>query len=188
MTTVTKKIATRVTARMFAWVLLLLGTAWFVTISPKNPIQFFDAAHRDRSAVISIVKESEEGRADHRAILYTQLFEIRRDMERIALIFDMTSDPAQVRRERSSIIRGFYDASPETDKALAQADSTYRSLQAQFEQLRAELKESRSAAAVDTDPRGDSAGDPRLRRRLFEEEMDRWFFRRFQANIFWREW
>lgn len=181
------RVAKRVNARMLAWVLLLSGATWFVAVSPKTPVQFFDAANRDHSVINSLSKPSEGENPDHRANLFAQLSEVRREKERIALIFDMTNDTTQVQRERSSIIIGFYDASPQTQNALAQTDCTYRSLQDQFEQLRADLKASRSTVPATTDSGEDTKEDPRLRRRLFREEMDRAILRQLQAMIFWRE-
>lgn len=187
MKTAIHRVAKRITARMLAWVLLLSGLTWFVAVSPKTPVQFFDAANRDRYVIDSLTKQTGAENPDHGAVLLEQWSEVRRDKERIALLFDMTNDPTQIQRERSSIIIGCYDASPETQNALAQTDGAYRSLQAQFEQLRADLKASRSTTPAAMDSRQKAKKDPRLRRRLFQEEVDRTLLRQFQANIFWRE-
>lgn len=187
MTSIAHSAPKRVTIRTVTWIFVGAGIAWFVVASPKTPVEFFDAANRDNSAREALPNRADYQAATGQTLVLQQMSVVRRDMERIALQYDMTHDPARVQKEKSSIIFGFYDTSPRTRDALKQNNDTYSALQMQFGELRAKLKASRSTAGASSNARDGTKEDQRLRSRRFQEEMDRTILRQFQAKVFWRK-
>jgi len=107
-------------------------------------------------------------------------------MNRMTLSYDITHNPARVQQERTLILLGSYDASPQTHEAMMRNNDTYRSVAGQFEKLKMDLKASR-------EPKSDSIisghaqeEDKDLRMKRFQAEIDRMTLRQFQAKFFWR--
>jgi hypothetical protein len=168
------------------WVLLLGGGIWFGFTSPKTPLQFFDAANRDESAIDTRTAQRSDPIPSNRAQTLQTLKSVNQAMNRMALSYDITRDPASVQLEQSSILMGFYDASPQTREALMQNNDSYRSLAEQFEKLRMDLKASRDLISDSSASRHPQEEDKNQRMKRFQSEMDRMTIRKFQAKLFWR--
>lgn len=171
---------------MYAWILVLAGLSWFVVVSPKNPVAFFDAALRDKSALDALETGKHDQALTGKELVFHKISETRNAMQRIELLYDMTNDSARVQKERSTIICGAYYASPKTQDVLIKNDNTYSLLQTQLEQLRVEQKATRSTGRFSTGSRDDKKEVERLKKARIQKDFNRAILRQFQAKIFWR--
>jgi hypothetical protein len=174
-----------VTPRRIVWVLLLGGVVWFVTISPKTPLQFFDAANRDDAASDSLSDMSSEQSASPRVRLYRALSSLIQEKHRIELSYDMINDPARVQRCRASIMHGVYLASPQTREMLVRNNGAYKAILEQIKSGRFEMLAAEEAMANTPDPKRETQEDADQRARHFQTLMDRMLLRQFQAKLFW---
>lgn len=143
-----------VTPRRVAWVLVLLGGAWFVQVSPWTPLEFFDAAVRDDAALQRYTLaqyERLDPAAAAKARAYEELLACRQQMDRLGLLHELTHDPQRVQKQRDAVLGGYYDPSERTDADLKANDAAYRALAQRFDERRAanKLKTSRFNDLVD---------------------------------------
>lgn len=189
----------RVIPRMIAWVVVLLGVAWFVHVSPKTPLEFFDAANDDSDA-IERRKLQEYEKIDPAAAAEFRKREgnlsFIRQMHRIALIHDLTNDAAYVQEERPWIVEGSYYPGEKTDETLKARDERYRALAKKLEERRAaadKLDEERAESEADKalaarlDDVRETAERNGLSHTLSRMGIDRLILRWFQARLFWRK-
>ena len=141
-----KLAGTLLTPRKIAWVLLIAGIAYFIHISPKTPVEFFDAAMCDQGVVQRYKLEKYDAIDPIGAAATRKLEEIiscARRMERAALLYDIANNPRRVDAKRLDVVEGWYHAD-ETTKAILQAnDPNYLAL---VRQLDAYRKENNNAA------------------------------------------
>ncbi|MDL5054849.1 hypothetical protein QQ056_15020 [Oscillatoria laete-virens NRMC-F 0139] len=148
--------------RIWAGAIVLIGSFWFFIASPKTPVEFFDAGHRDNPQPAHL----------------TELSSIRYDMERIALIHDTENNPDEVQNQRAFILLGFYDAPQKTREILTQTNPVYRDLLERWNRVRREMKETQNLRAPDDSEKDHSKEAMRY--------MEKNTLRQFQAKIFWR--
>ena len=176
-----------VTPRKIAWVLLLGGAAWFVSISPKTPLQFFDAANRDYAA--SSAQSSDESPSSQARLyeirLYEALMLVFDKKRRLELSYDMINDSARVHRCRGSILHGMYQASSQTRETLMRHNSAYQSLVKQIERGRLDLEAARQSRADAPNPVRETQEDADLQTKRFQTVIDRMILRQFQSKLFW---
>jgi hypothetical protein len=89
------------TPRRVAWVLVLLGGAWFVQVSPRTPLEFFDAAVGDNAAIQRYTLEQYERldpAAAAKARQYEELCACRQQLDRLGLLHELTQDPQRVQK------------------------------------------------------------------------------------------
>jgi hypothetical protein len=175
------------TPRRVAWVLVLLGGAWFVQVSPRTPLEFFDAAVRDNAAIQRYTLaqyERLDPAAAAKARQYEELLACKQQMDRLGLLHELTHDPRRVQKQRDAVLGGHYDASERTDAVLKANDTAYRALAQRFDERRAanKLKTARFNDLVDRANR-----DYHFQATVFRMMIDRISLRRFQGKIFWRE-
>ena len=180
----------RITSRRVAWVLVLLGVAWFVHVSPKTPLEFFDAAVRDRDAIQRRTMEKYEmidAAAATKTRKYDEMSSCGQQMDRIALVHDLTNDPTRVQGQRTSIIGGFYDPSKQTDEYLKVNNESYRALAKKLEELRAEIKANKELGSRRRDLDKIANSDRLFQEAIFRMREDGLILRHFQGQIFWRK-
>ncbi len=185
----TKLTSTLLTPRKIAWVLLLAGIAYFIHISPKTPIEFFDAAVRDEEVVrqyrmkkfdmidpvgAAAVRKSEE------------LISCHRRMERLALLYDIANNPQRVDEERFSIAEGSYFSDESTEATLRANDESYRALAQQFDVCKKEYNKDQNLVRVANGVVAKAESDRGFGEAVFRIEMERCMLRHFQAWLFWR--
>ena len=177
----------RLTPRKVAWALVLLASAWFVQVSPRTPLEFFDAAVRDNAALqrYTLVQyERLDPAAAAKARAYEELLACRQQMDRLGLLHELTHAPQRVQKQRDAVLGGYYEPSERTDADLKANDTAYRALAQRFEERRAanKLKTARFNDLVDRANR-----DYHFQAAVFRMTIDRGTLRRFQGQIFWRE-
>jgi hypothetical protein len=101
-------------------------------------------------------------------------------MERIALIHDLASNPELVQKERNSIRAGSYPIQKQVKDELMATNGDYRRLAKAFGDMRAEIKAMKRPARA-------SAGKDDHDMQVGIFTLDRMMLRQFQARIFWRE-
>ena len=177
----------RITPRMVAWILVLLGVVWFVYVSPKTPLEFLEAGIRDGHATHRRMMKNFrtiDATAANEFHKYEDLSVCSEQMMRIALIYDITNNPTQVQERKSFIISGGYYPSERTVEYLKANNAEYRALVNQSEELRSEIKTNQvlrsSQRAFNKAAKGNGTG-------FFQMEFDSFLLRHFQSQIFWRK-
>jgi hypothetical protein len=175
----------RMALRLVAWGLLLLGIVCFVYVSPKTPVEFFDASVHDNDAcqrrLIERYRRIDPARAED-IEAQDEFFSICNRMERIALLHDLATAPKRVEQERSHVIGGVYWPLDGTHEALLAENDAYRVLAKEREVRRVRLHERNASSTRPTHDR-----DPLLDRASFGEAGEDDCLRNFQAWLFWRE-
>lgn len=175
------------TPRKVAWILTLSGIVWFVHISPKTPVEFFDAGVCDQEAVQRHSIEKYElidsaGAAVARKV--EAMDSTRRRKDRIALLYDLKHDPQRIQKEKISIIMGFYHPDAGTDKKLRADNEDYRALAKDFETKLAEAKDKKFFRVING-LRETARKDRHFLMADFNREMSRYAWRQYQAHLFW---
>jgi hypothetical protein len=182
------------TPRKLAWVLVIAGIAYFIYVSPKNPVEFYDAAARDAAALRRYEIEEYKRIDPSRAASVQKLEDISsccQRMGRIALLYDLAHNPKQVNSNKSSIIDGSY-SHERTDTILRADNESYRELARQLEKCRKEFRSDalrrrdapgRAAPVVSVTTKEDWAVDAAFLRMEYEGSL----FRQLQARVFWRD-
>ncbi|MGO8744958.1 MAG: hypothetical protein ACLQNE_03105 [Thermoguttaceae bacterium] len=183
---------TLLTPRKLAWILVIAGTAKFVSDSPKTPVEFFDTAVRDEAAIRGCEIEKYKmidpaGAAASREL--EDMWSCRRRMDRITLLYDLANNPKQVNRSKSSIIEGQYSSDESTDAILRTSDEHYRSLAQEFERRKREIwNDTRRQAAREKVSDGVvKEKDDGFRATVFRTQTEWMMWRQFQARIFLRD-
>lgn len=133
-----------VVSRILAWIILLLSLGWFYLSSPKTPLDFFDAACRDssvaeaRAAALLREKAPETPPVED---LDVEMERLMREMGRIALEYDLSADPQNVRKERSSVVFGYYSPGEATRGVLLRENARFAELYATMESLKQRMKD-----------------------------------------------
>ena len=97
------------TPRKIAWFFVVVSMAYFICISPKTPVEFFDANMRDEAAIRELNdKKLANSAATARSKKMDELTSCAQRMERIALLYDLTNNPQRVNSAKLSIVEGFY--------------------------------------------------------------------------------
>ncbi|MDD2706961.1 MAG: hypothetical protein PHV34_03045 [Verrucomicrobiae bacterium] len=175
------------TSRRIAWFFVILGLSWSVWVSPKTPVEFFDAAVRDANILtkrdMELFNKIDPAKAaDVRKI--EEMNSLRARMERISLVHDWLNHPKYVREQRSDIVWGFYTAHSGTETVLLAKNPEYLSLSEKFETLKTEVK-SRKLLKAASSLSHELEKDPRRKTDDFRIQMQRFLLREFQARIFW---
>jgi hypothetical protein len=179
------------TPRKVAWALVLSGTAWFVYVSPKTPLEFFDAATRDAEELEEREMQKYESIDPEAAVAVRALNEIMwygRHMDRLALIHDLASNPMRVQTQKHWIIDGGYSLDKDAAEALKESDDQYRDLAKAIATSRTNHKRYMSNEALRNkviEMRNIAAKDKRFKAATMEMGMDRQLLREFQARLFW---
>ena len=121
--------STLLTPRKAAWTLVISGIVWFVYMSPKTPVEFFDAAAGDEASLREWEAKNtgvEKSAATAAKREQYELMSCHRQMQRIALVYDITHDPRHVNRCETSIVEGFYEPEEATVAVLRSENDSYR--------------------------------------------------------------
>ena len=184
----TKLLRRYVTPRKIAWLLVLSGIAWFIYVSPKTPLAFFDAATRDSEELEKREMkkyESIDAEAAAKARVLNEMMSYGRQMDRLALTYDLSNDPTRVQQQKDWIVDGGYSADEQTDKTLRANDEQYRELAKAVAKCRTEYRSNETLISRLQHMHDTAAKDKRFQEALMEMAMDRHLFRAFQARLFW---
>ena len=184
----TKLTRTLLTPRKIAWILVIAGIAYFIYVSPKTPIEFFDARARDEAAIreLKVEKNKMANPADAAASRkMDELMLCMQRMERIALLYDITNNPQRVNSCKDSIADGIYHTDKSSEAILRANDESYRATEQELERCRKDIQ---------SDKRGRAAGEVRhtpaeekaFEAAIFRMELEASLLRQFQARLFWR--
>ena len=179
---------TLATPRKVAWVLLIAGIAWFIHISPRTPLEFFDAAMRDQEIIQQYKMEKYDtidlvGAAEWRKL--EELFSCHRRVGRIALLYDIANNPQRVEEERLSIVDGFYEPDERTGAILRANDPIYRALATELDTRRKE-NQAKNIGLAANNVGAKAATDKVFMASIFKTEMERSLLRQFQMRLFWQ--
>ncbi len=159
---------TLLTPRKAAWALVIAGIAYFIYISPKTRIEFFDADARDDAAISRCVIEKYKSIDPVGAGVFQEgedLLSCCRRMRRIALLYDLTHNPKS------------------TDAMLRANDESYRALAQQAERYRKEIANNKHRRAAD-EVQARAAKDRVFQATIFRTEQEWLLLRQFQAWLF----
>jgi hypothetical protein len=173
-----------VTPRKIAWVLVVAAVAWFIYASPKTPIQFFDAAARDRDALRGLNATETSIDQSEYAQLMQKCADLSRQMDRIALLNDIAHDPHRVDSSKSSIVDGFYTTSETTKSMLSESDECYRNIAMELDKCQEALRNYGGKRHTD-ELKEKSASEDMLNAAIFRMELETSLLRSFQAKVFW---
>ena len=172
-------------------VLVLLCVMWFVHVSPKTPLEFFDTATRDSDAIQRRTMEKYEminAVASAEIRKFDMLPSLGQQMQRIALVHDLTNHPTQVQKQKFSIISGSYDCDKRTVEYLKANSEEYRALAKNLAECRTKIKEMKANRELSSRLKYLQSivdRDKLFHMAIFRMVMDRAMLRRFQAVIFW---
>jgi hypothetical protein len=172
----------RFAPRIVAWVLVLAGGTWFAQVSPHGPLEFFDDATREDGELAQL--EPGDQTQQRR---YRRMIALNQQLQRIALVHDLTSNRRHVDSEKYMIIFGGYSPDEGTAALLTESNEEYRRLASELGDLRAEIKANRLStvsAAISEQTAGNHEDEDAAR---FTAELNRIMIRQFQAKIFWWE-
>jgi hypothetical protein len=179
---------TLLTPRTIAWILVIVGIAYFIYISPKTPIEFFDADARDEAAIRQL--EGEKNKITDRTGVaasrnMNELMSYKRQMDRIAILYDMTHNPQRVNSSQSWIVEGLYFTDESTEAILRANNEVYRATEQKLQRCRKEVqsaKRGRGAGAA----KNTSADEKIFEAAVFRMRLEMLLLRQFQARLFWR--
>ena len=183
-----KLVGMLLTPRKIAWVLLIAGIAYFIHVSPRTPVEFFDAAVRDREVVQRYEMKKYDTINPVGATASRQLEEIfccAGRMGRIALLYDIANNPQRVNEQRVWIVEGGYGADERTETILRANDPIYRELAKELDARRKENQAKNTRLAL-IDASRPAASDKAFKAAIFEIEMERSLLRQFQSRLFWQ--
>jgi hypothetical protein len=170
------------------WAGVVVGIACFISVSPKTPLEFFDANTRDQAAIRELEAERNEQidperEASRRRM--DELMSVKRQTDRIALMYDLANNPQRANSAKPFILEGFYSTDKGTEAILRATDENYRIAEHEFERLRKNIQTVQRGRTID------ELRNPTLEQIVFERTVSRmnlemWVLRQFQAELFWR--
>jgi hypothetical protein len=184
----TELMKTLLTPRKIAWILVVTGIAYFIYVSPKTPVEFFDATMRDEAAICELKVEKNKmtdpaGAAASREI--DELMSCKHRMDRIALLYDLTNNPQRVDSEKYSVFEAGYSTDQSTEAALRANNESYRATEQELKRRRKDILSRQRASTT-----GESEDTPMEQKvfdaAVFRMELEMSLLRRFQAGLFWR--
>jgi len=117
----TELMKTLLTPRKIAWIVAFAGIVYFIYISPKTPVEFFDASVSDQAGIRELEVERNKWTDPARAAASRKMDELMscsHRMDRIALQYDLTNNPQRVNLARSTIVEGFYSTDEHRQRIL----------------------------------------------------------------------
>jgi hypothetical protein len=159
------------TPRKIAWVVVIAGIAYFIYVSPKTRVEFFDAEARDEAALGRCEIEKYKTIDPVGAAVFQKaedLYSCCRQMRRIALLYDLAHNVKS------------------TDAMLRANDKSYRALAQQAERYRKEMANDKHKREAD-DVQARVLKDHAFLAAVVRTEQEWSLLREFQAMLFLRD-
>lgn len=179
------------TPRRVAWVAVVSGALCFTWASPKTPLEFFDAAVRDKAAIRELERREDVMSATEGEAAFSrdsdEIASLREKMERIALLYDLAKNPQRVNTDEVSIVAGSYWIDESTAATLRATDASFGAVEQDMERCRARLESHERRPTMDGAQGTLKSTSRKAHSATFRMEQEAMLLRWFQAGLLWRK-